>query len=110
MHILCREPGCQEVGCHFPRRKGCIACRVRRVGLDQFLEVGECTFFMRRQLVCQTQYRQQQDNPKENPHHAVRLPGAGGSSGGPAKHWAMAIQAVAGSPTTVRLTSWMLRP
>ena len=38
-----------------------------------------------------------------------RFPGAGGFSGGPAKHWAIAIQAVAVAPLTCRLVSAMFR-
>ena len=40
----------------------------------------------------------------------VRCPGLGGSSGPPAKHWAIAIHRVAVSPTTWSWVSAMLRP
>lgn len=40
---------------------------------------------------------------------AFRMPGAGGVSGGPAKHWAMFIQLRAGSPVTFNAVSPTLR-
>lgn len=44
-----------------------------------------------------------------SPRSRKRVPGGGGSTGGPAKHWAIAIQRVAFGPSISSPTSAMFR-
>ena len=55
------------------------------------------------------QYRRQALRDALLGHAVLRVPGAGGSWAAPAKHWALAIQAVALGPVTLSLVSAILR-